>query len=442
MLFKNYTELVKNGQTPEIRKKREDVLRIFEHSIEAVDPYKAVLTCLSEKNIVLDNKVVKTSDFEDIYLIGFGKASVGMSQAVCDKIQIKKGIVITNDSKNKVDSPFIETLVGGHPLPNENCIEATNKILDLMSYCTDRDLLIILISGGGSSLLCKPRIPLDDLQKTTDLLLRSNASIDEINTIRKHLSFVKGGQLVKFNNSMKISLVISDVIGDPLEFIASGPTYPDSTTFNDAKSIFLKYDLWDYLPINTRRIIDDGLDGLIPETLKSFDDAFENVFNMVIANNKIACEAALAKASDLGYSPHIFSTSFSGDSRKAAFELLKFKAEASCNNLFISGGETTVELKGDGKGGRNQEIVLSLVKKISGKNLVFASFATDGVDGNSDAAGAIADGLTYQRASQLGLDPIKYLENNDSYNYFKSVKDLFFTDSTGTNVMDIQILVL
>ena len=269
MLFKNREQIISNGQTPELKQIRNDVLDILSAALDAVDPYNAVKSSFNDNLIMLGKENIDVSDFENVYLIGFGKASVSMAQAVCDLINIKKGVVITNDPVNKVNNFVVETIIGGHPIPDENSVIGSKKILDLMSECSDKDLLIVLISGGGSALLCKPRIPLGDLQITTELLLKSYANINEINTVRKHLSFVKGGQLVKFNNCMKISLIISDVIGDPLGFIASGPTYPDSTTFDDSKNILVKYGLWEFLPFSVKNIIEDGLKDVISETPNS-----------------------------------------------------------------------------------------------------------------------------------------------------------------------------
>jgi glycerate-2-kinase len=367
-----------------------------------------------------------------------------MAQAVCDSIDVKKGVIITNDQNNVVRSECITTLIGSHPLPDQENIDGTEKILDIIKMCGNEDLLIVLISGGGSALLCKPRPSLKDLQQTTDLLLKSAADISEINTIRKHLSFVKGGQLAKFAKCMTVSFIISDVVGDPIEFIASGPTYPDSTTYDDAKMIFKKYDLWQKLPSDVTNIIDDGINGILAETPKEDNPIFDNSSNFIIANNEIACRAAIDKAKELGYATKLISTSLTGEAKEIGVYLVqktKNYRRTSRKRVFISGGETTVNIKGIGLGGRNQEMILGSIDEINGKDMVFASFATDGIDGNSNAAGAIADGFSFIRARKKNLDTTKFLEENNSHRFFMELDDIFMTGHTGTNVMDIQIIV-
>jgi glycerate-2-kinase len=444
MLFKNREQIIENGQTPKIKKIRKDIFDILTSALDAVDPYNAVKSKFDGKSIIFQSETIDISDFRDIYLIGFGKASVGMAQAVCDSIDVKNGSVVTNDSDNKVKSNCVSTFVGSHPIPDQKSIKGTEKILENVGKCDENDLLIVLISGGGSALLSKPRVSLNDLQKSTDLLLKSGANINEINTIRKHLSFVKGGQLAASAKCTVISFIVSDIIGDPIEFISSGPTYPDSTTYIDAQNILKKYELWMKLPSSVREIIEDGANGKIPETPKKDDRVFGNVFNFIVANNEIACRAAKDKAEELEYKTMLLTTKLDGEAK----EIGKYLAEKATSYLtdaekmvFISGGETTVTIKGSGRGGRNQEMVLGGVEVLSDKDVVFSSFATDGIDGMCDAAGAIADAYTLMRARKKDLDPNRFLDENNSYEFFKNLGDLFTTGPTGTNVMDIQILV-
>lgn len=445
MLFKNRQQIIEHGQTPELQKMREDALDILSAAFEAADPYIAVNVRVSESGIEIKDKKIDYSDFENIYLVGFGKAAIGMAQAVCDVTNITKGVVITNDPNNSVKNENVTTIVGGHPLPDQQSIDGTERIMELVKRCGTNDLLIVLISGGGSALLCMPRIPLNDLQQTTDLLLRSGANINEINTIRKHLSFVKGGQLVASTPCKIVSLIISDIVGDPMEFIASGPTYPDSTTFDDARDILKKYNLWEQLPVTVKNTIVDGVNAKIPETPKKGDSVFDNVDNFIVANNEIACKAAEGKARDLGYNQiMLLTTALTGEARDMGKYLID-KAQnhytEEDNIVFISGGETTVTIKGDGKGGRNQEMVLAGAEMLIDENIVFASFATDGIDGKSDAAGAVADGFTLTKACEQRLDFDQFLQNNDSYGFFKHLDDLLMTGPTGTNVMDIQVII-
>ena len=444
MLFENHKQIINNGQTPELKKIREDVLEILSSAVDAVDPYNTVIARFDNNKILLDNKTIDLSNFEKKYLVGFGKASVGMAQAVCDVVDLESGIVVTNDSNKKVENNNITTFVGGHPIPNNNSLIGAEKIIELVEKCNENDLLIVLISGGGSALLTKPRIELEDMQKTTDLLLKSGADINEINTIRKHLSYVKGGQLAASAKCTMVSLIISDIIDDPMDFIASGPTYPDYTTYADAQDIIKKYGLWEKLPYSTRKIVEDGINGVIPDTPKKDNSVFDNVFNFIVANNKLACKAAEDKAEELGYKTMLLTTSLDGEAKEVSKYLVgkakNYKTYAK-KSVFISGGETTVTIKGNGRGGRNQEMVLSSVEDISDSDIVFVSFATDGIDGMSNAAGAIADAFSYKRANEKNIDPASFLDDNDSYHFFKKIDDLLMTGPTGTNVMDIQIII-
>jgi glycerate-2-kinase len=441
MVFKNYDQIVSNGQTLELQKKRRDILDILTVALESVNPYNVVKQVFKNGNIIVNEASFNISDFKNIYVISFGKASYGMVRAVCDVIHVTQGVIITNDSSVRTISDKIDVIIGGHPLPNKGSIKGADKIIEVVKQCTEKDLLLVLISGGGSALLCKPRVSLEDLQETTNLLLESGADINEINTIRKHLSTIKGGQLAQLTKGKVISLIISDIVDDPIEFISSGPTYPDSTTFSDSKNILEKYHLWDKLPIKVKTILDNGIDRKISETPKNDDPIFNNVHNFVVANNEIACVAAINKAKRLGYEAKLLSTSLTGEAKNISDMLLdKVKNHYKYKSIFISGGETTVTIKGKGKGGRNQELVLGGVKRIAHSDIVFASFATDGIDGKSDAAGAIADGFSFSRAINKELNPKKYLEENNSYEFFSRLNDLLITGPTGTNVMDIQLI--
>lgn len=445
MLFKNYDQLITNGQTPELQKKRKDILDILTAALDAVNPYNAVEHVFDKDKLVFESEEIDLTSFEHIYVVGFGKASVGMACAVCDFSKVTSGVVVTNDSEANLENDCIEVVVGGHPIPNIGSIKGAEKILDIVKLCGENDLLIVLISGGGSALLCKPRVSLKDLQKTTDLLLRSGADINGINTIRKHISYVKGGQLVKHAKGVVVSLVISDIVGDPLEFIASGPTCPDPTTFSHAKKVLEKYDLWNIIPTEVKKVIEEGVLDKIDETPKRDDPLFEYVFNYIIANNEIACNAAEKKAIEIGYKTMLLTTSLTGEAKEIGRYLVdkaKNFNKADGDFVFISGGETTVTIKGNGRGGRNQELILGAVEDIKNRDIVIASFATDGIDGKSDAAGAIADGFTLSRGKQKGLNPNDFLKENNSYEFFKKLDDLFTTGLSGTNVMDIQVIII
>lgn len=442
MLVKNYDRLIQNGRTPLLQKKRKDILDMFTAAFEAVDPYLVVEKVIQDHQLVFPSETIDLTSFDHLYLVGFGKASIGMARAVCDAIPVTRGVVITNDPSAQFSHPSIEVFVGGHPLPNEASITGAEQILNLLHQAGENDAILTLISGGGSALFCQPRIPLTDLIQTTHLLLRSGATIQEINTVRKHLSLVKGGQMVGHTKSTIFSLIISDIVGDPLSSIASGTTVPDSTTFSDAQTILHHYDVWSRIPESVRSVITEGIARKIPETPKPTDPMFDRVFNYIIANNTLACEAAAHKAKELGYIPIIITTSLTGEARMMGRFLIN-KARQSLTRehaVFISGGETTVTVKGSGRGGRNQELVLGGIEEIADSSMVVASLATDGLDGTSDAAGALADGYTLLRAHEKQLFPERFLTENNSSEFFTQLHDAILTGPTGTNVMDVQII--
>jgi len=347
----------------------------------------------------------------------------------------------------------IKFVEAGHPLPTEAGIKGAEEMVDFVGGLEPRDLVVCLLSGGGSALMTLPvdGISLDELRETTQLLLKSGASIQEVNAIRKHLSKIKGGQLAKAAHPAKVvALIISDVVGDRLDTIASGPTYPDPTTYSDALAVIEKYGLTEKVPRNVLKRLKLGAGGKVPETPKTGEKYFLNTFHEIIASNADAVEAAAEAGKSHGFNVSILTTAMQGEAREVgahlaatAKEVMKAGKPVSRPAILISGGETTVTVKGDGTGGRNQELVLSAAIGISGlKNVAVASFSTDGIDGPTDAAGAVADGFTHERAEHLGLDPAAYLEHNDSYNFFKELGDLLTTGPTGTNVMDVTCLIL
>lgn len=442
MVFKNFNELVLNGRTPILQQKRRDILEMFTAALDAVQPYHVVRDAFNGSQLVFSSETIDFSSFENIYLVGFGKSSVGMAQAVCDALPITKGVLITNDPSAHITHDGIEVILGGHPLPTDGSILGAEKILSIFQHCNEDDCVFVVVSGGGSSLFCKPRIPLSDFQKTNTILLRSGATIDELNTVRKHLSLVKGGQLAKQTKAVVVSLIISDVIHDPVSSIASGPTAPDPTTYVDAQEILHRYKIWGEVPRVVRTVITDGIAGKIPETLKEHDPAFDKVFNFIIANNRLACDAALRMANKLGYAGEVHSMSLAGEAKVLGRDLLIRinKQRSQKGTAYISSGEPTVTVHGSGRGGRNQEFVLGCVEEIAGSDMVVASFATDGIDGNSLAAGALCDGFTLARALEKNMDPNRFLDENNSNSFFQEMGDVLLTGLTGVNVMDIQIV--
>lgn len=434
----NKHELSKN-------KWRSDILEIFGEGLRVADPKKAVRDALGK----LENDIRNASR---IFVIGFGKASLIMAQGCEERLKeiVQDYAVIMPKGFKKIGSSRVKVFEGTHPIPSKINIESTEKLIRVCSNLTKEDLVICLISGGGSSLLTLPAedVSLEDKIIATEILIKSGAEIKEINTIRKHISRVKGGQLVRFLKPAKvISLIVSDIVGDPVEYIASGPTSPDPSTFEDAYTIIRKYNLEGKLPGSVLERIKRGLRKEVPETPKPGDQIFDNVKNIVVLNNMKSLAAMKSKADELGYNTIILTSYMQGEAREVGKFVSSVMKQVSNHNTpvekpacLIMGGETTVTVKGRGRGGRNQELVLSVVNSYRpNKNFVFASMGSDGVDGYSDAAGAIADFLTVETVSEKGLDPEDFLRENDSYNFFKQTDGLIFTGVTGTNVNDFAI---
>lgn len=330
-------------------------------------------------------------------------------------------------------------------MPDENGLRGTEEIVRLLKNVDENTLVVCLISGGGSALLVSPYegITLDEKQKITELLLNAGADIYELNTVRKHLSKVKGGRLAEIAYPVKvISQILSDVIGDRLDVIASGPTAPDKTTYNHAIKVLEKYRLIDKAPGSIIDVLQNGAKGLIPETPNDDNPVFEKVENIIIGSNIKALEAANEKAESLGLNPEIISSEITGEARDAGKWLTDI-ARSKRSNCLISGGETTVTIKGSGSGGRNMELALAFAMEIEEiEGITLLSAGIDGTDGPTNAAGAIVDGQTVLKAKKIGLNPEEYLNNNDSYNFFKKIDELLITGPTGTNVMDTQIIVI
>jgi len=455
-VIKNKETLIANGETSSDRKARMLALTSLEHALKAVDPKQIIKSKILLKNSKLrvDGYSFDLNSFKDIYVIGGGKASGSMAEALEQILgsHIKEGIVnVPHGSNYKTE--IIKLHGASHPVPDEAGVEGTRCIAEIADKAGENDLVICLISGGGSSLMPLPRngISLADKRKITDMLLKSGATINEINTVRKHISYIKGGWLAKKAYPATIlNLILSDVIGDPLDFIASGPTVPDSTTFKDAINVLKKYDLWNVAPSSIRKVLSDGEKGLIPETPKPDDKIFRKAFNVIIGNNRTASLEACNFLKSEGLNTFLLTATLEGEARHVGVTIASIirEIDASENPLkkpaaIVAGGETTVTVSGKGVGGRNQELALATVYKISGINgAVLASMSTDGVDGPTDAAGAIVDGKTLTKAAKKGLAPEKFLVENDSYNFFSNLKDLIFTGQTGTNVNDITVMVV
>jgi len=438
-----------------LQKLRSDADKILKACLEAADPAQAVkrfVTVRDNRLMIYPDFKIQLSDLDRIIVVGAGKGSAPMAKAIEDLLgeRLSGGVVCVKYGHG-MPMGKVEVFEAGHPVPDEAGRKAAGEIIGILESAGSKDLVISCISGGGSALLPAPAgdITLRDKQDLTQALLAVGADIYEINTVRKHLSAAKGGNLMRVAHpAFVINLMLSDVIGDDPGTIASGPFAPDSSTFMEALDILERYDLLSKAPAAILQRIRNGVAGKIPETPKHGDPIFTRVRNTVVGSNILSLYAGRYKAEELGYKSLILSSSIQGDTSEAAlFHWALAKEVRTTGNpvgppaCLLSGGETTVVLKGNGRGGRNQEFALSLVKRAAeAPRALFVSAATDGTDGPTDAAGAIVDSSTLERASMAGLDPDTFLKNNDSYTFFEKLGDLIVTGPTRTNVMDVRII--
>jgi glycerate 2-kinase len=399
------------------------ITRILAAAFNAVEPGAAL------KRYLLAHRLPSA---KRTFAFGLGKAACAMTQAVTDSINVHEALIITKHASCAND-PSATVIEGDHPIPGESSLAAGRAALEFVSQLTPEDLLVCLISGGGSALMTSPVIPLPELQSLTSDLLACGARIDEINILRRHLDRLKGGGFAKAANGAQIvSLILSDVVGDSIEAIASGPTAPDASRREDAIAILHKYRL-------TYQI-----DQKLRETAKPKDPIFKRVHNQIIASNEIALRAAKQQAREQGFDTAILHTALQGEAAEVGRTLaFKLKEEAQIRPrpfCLLAGGETTVTVKGSGKGGRNQELALGSLEVLSGiEDSMLISIATDGEDGPTDAAGALATDHSTQKSESLGMVPAEYLSNNDAYSYFERLGDLIKTGPSGTNVNDLSI---
>ena len=440
-------------------KLRRDAIAIFRAGLKAADAREAVGRSISfnqrtQRLQVQSIVTLELKGFERVFVVGAGKAAASMAVAVEQALgpnRITGGLIQVKYGHARPKPQKVRVIECGHPLPDETGFRGAQEMEALLRELNARDLLLVVLSGGASALLPYPAAPLSlaDKQQTTDLLLRAGADIFELNSVRKHLSALKGGQLAALAYPATIvSLILSDVIGDPLDIIASGPTAPDPLTFGDALRVLSKYSLTQAVPRPVLQRLEDGARGRVPETPKPGDAIFEQVHNVVVGSNRIALDGAALKAHQLGYRPIVLSSTMQGETREVARvhaeilrEVLKYGSPAAPPACLLSGGETTVTVRGHGKGGRNQEFALAAALQLTGvSGAVVLSGGTDGTDGPTDAAGAIADGTTCARAMVSGFDPAGHLTDNDSYPLFAALGDLLKTGGTGTNVMDMHVM--
>lgn len=426
-------------------------LRVMAAALSAADPAAAV-----RRNLAAAEQGFAACGREyghegRLLLVAAGKAAAGMADAALEILgaRVSEGIVVLPQGYPFTRHPRVDVLEAGHPVPNEQGLAAARRVTDLAARMQEADTLLLLLSGGGSSLLPVPYPPLSlhDKIETTSLLLGSGASIREINTVRKHLSAIKGGRLAERTRGKIVTLAISDVVGDQLAFISSGPAVPDPTTFSDAANVLARYGLWEKVPSPARALIEEGVAGRVPDTPKTLPGRFTAD---IIASSRIAVEAAEEEARRQGFPGIVLTTFLEGEAREAGRLMASVAREVRLHGrpapppvCIFAAGETTVTVGESGKGGRNQEIALAAAIALSGEpGLILTSIATDGRDGNTDAAGAYASGETVAAGRREGLDPHVCLAAHNSHAFLSAAGDLIVTGPTGTNVNDITFVLV
>lgn len=449
--MKNKQELLSNARSPKLQKARQAIIEVVDRAIESANPSLALRSSVRVEGELLrvGDHELDLSEVAKIIVVGAGKACGEMARALEQILgdRITGGAVVVPKGSS-YGLRRIKLLEGSHPIPNELSLQSAKQLLELVEGLGPKDLVICLLSGGGSALATLPAqgVSLEELRKTTQELLKSGAPIEEVNAVRKHLSRFKGGQLARAAHPARVvTLLISDVVGSRLDTIASGPTYPDSTTFSDALEVVEKYGLVEKLPPNVVKRLRQGARGELPETPKAGEECFKRAIHEIIASNSSALEAAAELGKSLGFGVEVLTPQMRGEAREVGRKLIKMglKSELARPAMLLAGGETTVTVKGEGLGGRNQELALAAALELDHlPDAALVAFSTDGIDGPTDAAGALADSLTLERARELGLDPQAYLKRNDSYRFFQELGDLVFTGPTNTNVADLVCLVL
>lgn len=433
---------------------REDALACIHAAIDAVEPEGLVRGSFDEHPELLE---VAGS----IHLAGIGKAGAAMARGAAGVLgeRLAGGALIVPAGEEEGAPEGLDVFGGGHPVPNAEGLRGAERILALAESLGEDDLLLCVISGGGSALMTLPPdgVSLDDLRRTTQLLLEAGATIDELNAVRKHLDRLKGGRLARAAAPARVlALVLSDVVGDPLDVIASGPVSPDPTTYGDALAVLDRYDLRAKVPAAVRDHLERGERGEEPESPAPGDPIFDRVQAEIVGNNVLAARAAAAEAEKRGYAAMILTTTLTGEARDVGRDLAHRAVRAYREGTpatppacLIAAGETTVTVTGKGKGGRNQEVALGvaialhdLLTEDERDHILIASAGTDGIDGPTDAAGALATGSTVTRATAQGHDATEALDNNDAYPYFQAIDALIQTGPTGTNVMDLAVVVV
>lgn len=427
---------------------------IFSAGLKSADPFAAVRRYVEIDNdrLIISGRNYDLAGIRRVLLVGCGKAAARMALALEQMLgsRISAGVVVVKYGHG-VSLQRVKVVEAGHPIPDQAGVDGARHVYDLVANATAMDLVFMVISGGGSALLPLPveGLSLADKQNTTEVLLASGARIQEVNALRKHLSRLKGGRLAALADPAQvIALVLSDVVGDELDAIASGPTAPDTTTFQDCLEILRRHHLQGKVAPAVFTYLLRGARGEVGETAKPGEEVFNKVQNVIVGSNRLALAAAQARAQALGYRTHLLSSAIEGESRNVATshigclkEMLRYRPSVDKRICLISGGETTVTIRGDGLGGRNQEFALAAAIAAAGlENMVVLSAGTDGTDGPTEAAGGIIDGATVSRGTALGIDAGEFLARNDSYHFLRATGDLLITGPTFTNVMDLQII--
>ncbi len=435
---------------------REDARAIFNAGLKRADAADAVTNWVRRERDALDVAGVRyeLSKYRAVYVLGAGKAAAKMASAVEELLRdhISSGIVIVKYG-HSLPLSLVEIVEAGHPVPDQAGVEGAARVGRLLEEATKDDLVVFLLSGGGSALLPCPvdQITLDDKIRTTQTLLNCGATIHELNAVRKHISKIKGGRLARLAYpATLVSLILSDVVGDSLDVIASGPTVPDSNSFADCLRVVERYELKEKIPPRVRAFLEAGARGEVEETPKAGDPIFQHVRNVIVGNNRMALEAARLKAEGLGYNTLALSSCIEGEAKGVAAahaaiarEIITTGNPVGRPACVLSGGETTVTVRGAGLGGRNQEFALAAAAAIDGaEGVVILSGGTDGTDGPTDAAGGVVDGTTLQRSRDKGLDAADFLRRNDSHTFLSAVGDLLVTGPTFTNVMDLRLVLV
>jgi glycerate 2-kinase len=434
------------------------VTNVLTAALASVEPHTAVVSTLhrNENTLQVGGNTYEMADYGSIHLIGLGKAVTAMAAGALEVIGdiVKGGYLIAKHLDESVVASFPASITiskGNHPVPGEDTFRSSQALIAYCEQVQNDDLVIVLISGGGSALCSAPieGITPADMQALTRELLACGAEIQEMNAIRKHVDRIKGGGLAQLlAPATVITLILSDVIGSPLDVIASGPTVPDQTSFTEVAGIFDQYQIWETIPKLFSRLVNDGLQGLVADTPKEGAACFTHVQNVLIADNAIACRAAQEACQAGGVNSQVMTTYLSGEAREVGKVLSSFAHQIRYTGepfappcCLIFGGETTVTLKGSGKGGRNQEVVLGAVRSLAGlEDVLLITLATDGEDGPTDAAGAWATGETFEKARKLGLSVDQALADNDAYHFFEGLNQIVHTGPSGTNVNDISFL--